>query len=492
MLRVLLATAAAALLVPGLAQAACGEPAGLPLRVEYAESSVSPAIRTELFARPGFVLATSGAVAHELRAAGAATMYWQMRLDRLIGLTTAPADPATIQAAADRIYAFARAATRCDTPGIALNELQGAWLPTPWSANNAQYRANALALLRRLHELGARPYLLVITSRGPHTESWEAAEWWRQVAAVAEIVLQVHFDSRPVAASGPVVGSRRRRTAMRRALDRFEAIGIPTSRLGLLHGFQSGPGSGGRENLTLDHWLRVVKWESLAARQVIAERAERGTPLGSQWSWGWGDFPTLSPVDFEKPYVACVWLWTRDPGLCDAPGRAAAAGVPFDASLTEGQLVLAPGVQCLVESIPAAFDSAGVDRLAAVTGNRQLALDLLFGRTLEWRRASVPWRAVVRAERRIVAARFRGRRGEYVRALGREKARVGIARALIADQLRRRALEAGPAASVGYAAWARAERQRALESTSCRLDEVPGAAPVDPAAAIGFLRLPPG
>jgi hypothetical protein len=302
----------------------------------------------------------------------------------------------------------------------------------------------------------------------------------------------VHFDSRRVWSDGPVTGSRRRRTVMRRALDRFEAIGIPTSRLGLLHGFQSGLGSGGRENLSIDYWLRVVKWEALAARQVIAERAERGTPLGSQWSWGWGDFPLLSPIDPEKPLVACAWLWTRDPGLCDAPARATAAGLPFEASLTEGQLALAPGVQCLVESIPAAFDTVSVDRLAAVTGNRQVALDIIFARTLEWRRAAVPWGAVVRAERRIVARRFHGRRGDYVRALSRRKAGIGIARALIADQLRRQALERGPASELGYAAWSRAERTRALESTSCRLDEVPGAAPVDPAAAVAFLRLPAG
>ena len=477
---------------PASAQAACGEPEGLPLRVEYAEPSVAPAIRNELFARPGLVLATSGPAARELRAAGASTVYWQMRLDRLIGLTTAPADPSTIVAAADRIYAFARSATGCATPGVALNELQGAWLATPWSATNTQYRDNALAFLRRLHERGARPYLLVIASRPPHTESWVGAEWWRQVAAVAEIVLQVHFDSRPVLEAGPVAGARRRRTAMRRALERFEAIGVPTSRLGLLHGFQSGPGSGGREGLPLGDWLRVVKWEALAARQVIAERAELGTPLGSQWSWGWGDFPTLSPVDPEKPYVACVWLWVRDPGLCDGPGRAAAAGMPFDASLTEGQLELPPGAHCVVETIPAAIDSGSVDRLAVVTGDRQVALDLLFGRTLEWRLASVPWREIVRAERRIVAARFHGRRDRYLRALGRRKARLGVARALIADQLRRRRLETGPAAALGYDAWSRSERRRALESTSCLRDEVPTAAPVDPGAAVRFLRLPPG
>jgi hypothetical protein len=493
MRRTLFATLLAALALPSAAHAVCGPARSLPLPVEYAEPSVAPAIRTELFARPGLVLATSGPAAAELRNAGAHPFYWQMRLWALVGRTTAPADPATITAAADRLYAFARAATRCDTPGIALNELEGAWLPTPWSPTNAQYRANVLALLRRLHERGARPFLLVTTSRAPFTEAWDAAEWWRQVGAVADVVLQVHFDSRPIAAAGPVVGSRRRRTAMRRVLDRFEAIGLPTTRLGLLHGFQSGPGTGGREGLPLADWLRVVKWEALAARQVATERAALGTPLGTDWSWGWGDFPTLSPVDPDKPVVACVWLWLRDPALCDGPGRAASVGAAFEASVTEGQLALPSGVHCVVEAVPAAIQAGSVDRLAAVTGDRQAALDILFARLVEWRHAAVPWRDVLRSERRIVASRFRGRRAAYVRALTRRKARLGLARALIADQLRRRLIARRLPDPAGFAAWAHAERARALETTSCVGDEVPiASADVDPAASLPFLRVPGG
>jgi hypothetical protein len=487
--RTLLTALVWALVLPGTAHAVCGPASAPPLRVEYAEPPVPPAIRNELFARPGLVLATSGPAAAELRNAGAHTLYWQMRLWALVGRTTVPADPATIIAAADRIYAFARAATRCDTPGVALNELEGAWLPTPWSATNAQYRANVLAFLRRLHERGARPFLLVTTSRAPFTDAWDAAEWWRQVAAVADVVLQVHFDSRPITAAGPVVGSRRRRSAMRRVLERFEAIGIPTTRLGLLHGFQSGPGFGGREGLPLADWLRVVKWEALAARQVAAERAELGTPLGSDWSWGWGDFPALSPVDSDKPVVACVWLWLRDPALCDGPGRAAAAGAPFEASVTEGQLALPRGAHCVVEAVPAAIDARSVDRLAAVTGERQAAIDLLFGRLVEWRHAPVPWSDVLRAERRIVAIRFEGRRRAYLRALARRKARLGVARALIADQLRRRSI-ARRLPTADFAAWAQAERARALETTSCLRDEVPTTTAPDPAATLPFLRVP--
>ena len=49
----------------------------------------------------------------------------------------------------------------CSNPVIAENELFGAWLATPWSPTNAQYRANVLLFLQRLRERGAQPWLLV-------------------------------------------------------------------------------------------------------------------------------------------------------------------------------------------------------------------------------------------------------------------------------------------------------------------------------------------
>ena len=88
------------------------------------------------------------------------------------------------------------------------------------------------------------------------------------------------------------------------------------------------------DGLVLDYWLQVVKWDALAARQIAAEHAGAGTPLGSLWSWGWGNFAV---ADGDKPFVACVYLWTRDPALCDGPGRAQAAGVAFNPDLAEGQ-----------------------------------------------------------------------------------------------------------------------------------------------------------
>ena len=299
----------AAMTAPGTARAdawapgVCGLPTALPLRAEYAEVAVSPVIVNEVFgpARPSLVLATSGRIfPAQLRELGAHTVFWYMKLVRLIGGTSAPAAGETIEDAADRLYERAARETGCAFPTIALNELHGNWLPTPWSASNAQYRDNALRLLQRLHARGAHPYLLVTTTPRPFTGSAEAAAWWQQAAAVSDLVLQVHFDGRYIYRQGPAVASRLRRTKMRRVLDQFESIGIPARRLGLLHGFQSG--SGGREGLPLSRWLRVVKWEVLATEQVVGERAEEGEPIGSDWSWGCGRLPDDVP---RRPGQAC-------------------------------------------------------------------------------------------------------------------------------------------------------------------------------------------
>ena len=366
---------------------ACGLPPA-PLVVEYAEASVAPAIRNTFAAvRPPLVLATSGAaVGSELRERGAHTIMWQMNIQRLIGNTTAPADPSMISAAADVLYERAVATTGCATPSVALNELQGSWIATPWSSTNAQYRANTLAFLRRLHERGAHPYLMVTTTPQPFTASPEAAAWWRDAAEVSDLVLQVHFDARRLYDKGPLTAGRVRRAKMRSVIAQFAALGIPPGRLGLLHGFQSGRGFGGREGLLLAHWLRVVKWEMLAARQVLGESVAAGAPIGSDWSWGWGDFPELSTVDPQKPITACVYLWARNPLLCDGPGRAAAAGVAFNASLTEGPILLPPNVECQVGA--AAIRSDAVSRFAALRAGdaalgRTVALASLFQRVVE-------------------------------------------------------------------------------------------------------------
>ena len=210
-----------------------------------------------MLARPGIVAATStGEYPARLRAQGAQTIYWDMNLRLRVGTTTEPYDPATIEERANRLFVFAASQTQCATPWIALNELNGANLETPWTPNNAQYRDNVLRLVRALAARGARPFLLI--SSTPYTGTDEAATWWRNVAAVSDVVPEVYFNGRSLAGQGPLLANRRLRAGLRRGVARLVEIGIPVTRIGLMLGFQSAAGTGGREGLRpREEWFRV-------------------------------------------------------------------------------------------------------------------------------------------------------------------------------------------------------------------------------------------
>jgi hypothetical protein len=404
----------------------CGLPDSRPLWIDYAEGSVS--FRNGVFGRPGVVAATSGVANSEaLRARGAHTVYWWMRLGRLVGTTVAPADPATISAAAADVAEKAIAASGCGTPVIVLNELNGAATTTPWTATNGQYRANVLELLRQLAAKGARPLLLV--SARPYLGG-EALDWWRQAAQVADLVREVYFPAPRIMRMGVVVGSRTMRQSFRQSIADFTAIGVLPQRLGLVLGFQSGPGKGGREGLQpTAAWLRFVKLQTLAAAQVGRE-----TKIGSIVSWGWGTF-NAAGADVDKQRAACVYLWARDDGLCDGK---AAGGPGFETSREEGQILLRGDARCGLDG--QTLTKRAVSRLAAVTQDREVAASALFARLVESARAAVSPQQVLAAERSIVAGRFAGSRSAYLSALGSERAGAAIARAIIADQLRRQAI----------------------------------------------------
>ncbi len=311
----------------------CGLPESRPLWVDFADGSVS--FRLQLFGRPGLVLASSGlAGPAQLRALGAQTVFWWMKLQRYVGTPAQPADPATIPAGAEDLYARAVASSGCEQPVIALNELWGGHQPTPWLYENHLYRQNVLSLLKALAGKGAVPFLLVA---GPHSGNrapfvdGDARAWWLEVSQYAHIVRQMHFNAPHIYDMGPIVGARTRRIAMRAAVTRFTNIGIPADRLALVLGFQSGPGKGGREGLQPSHaWLEIVKQDTLAARQVASELG-----VGSIWSWGWGTFDAAG-ADVDKPRAACVYLWTRDPTLCDGPQVAGPRSTPRSRSVRSG------------------------------------------------------------------------------------------------------------------------------------------------------------
>lgn len=416
-----------ALAAPGLAHAAgpCGLPTSRPLWVDHGVPAVS-----NIMAKPGVVLAvSSGAFPAEVRTKGAKTIYWDMYLNsKRVGTPVAPADPALLVDRANKLFDFAVAQTACATPYIVLNELFGANLETPWSASATQYRANVLAFVQALAARGARPLLLV--SQTPYTASDEAAAWWRATAQYADIIPEVYFSARNISAYGPIVGSRKMRLAMRRSIGAFTSIGIPTAKLGVVLGFQTK--KGGRDGLQPSAaWFRVVKWQALAAREVAAEMK-----LGTIVSWGWAAY-TADAADPDKPRAACVYLWTRNTRLCNGP---AAAGPDFNASLVEGQLRIAAGRVCAIGT--RGISAGQVALLTRTTGDRTVAFTALLARFSETPFAKVTAKQVRDAERAIVRLRFGGSFASYRAALRRANATVAIARAALADELRRAKIEA--------------------------------------------------
>ena len=403
--------------------AQCGLPDAKPLWIDFADGSVP---FWDTFAQPGVVSAAANFIyPPRIRGAGGKTVYWDMYLNsRRVGTPTAPANPAEVVERAHRLFDYAAASSACARPWIAENELFGANLPTPWSTSNARYRANVLLYLQTLASRGARPFLLI--SSAPYTLG-EAGDWWRQVAQVADIVREVYFPATTIAKQGPIQGSRTLRMAFRRGIVDFTDLGIPVSKLGIMLGFHTEAGTGGREGLKpAEAWFRTVKWQALAARQVAAELR-----FSTVWSWGWATWGERG-VDPDKPAAACVWLWARNASLCNGPR---AAGPRFDASLSEGQLSFPAGVTCTVGG--QGVTSAAIAALTRVVGDRQLARSALFARAVESGKTSVPTGEILAAERMIIDARFGGRLSSYRAALVRAGASVVLARSVIGDELRR-------------------------------------------------------
>src|SRR2546421_3762519 len=401
-----------------------------PVWIDFADGSVP---FWQEFAKPGVVAAASNQVfPPKLRAAGAQTVFWDMYLNKRRGQPTSLFDSATALAKANRLFDAAVASSACSTPFITENELFGASLPIPWSVSNTQYRANVLLYLRTLAARGGHPYLLV--SSRPYTAG-DAGDWWRQVAEVADIVQEVYFPAPAIYKAGPILGNRILRTAFRRAILAYTQIGIPISKVGIMLGFHTEPHQGGREGLRpAQAWFRTVKWQALSAKQVASE-----LPISTIWSWGWANWGTRG-LDPDKPAAACVYLWTRDPRLCNGP---AMAGTGFVTSRTEGQIRLPSGAYCTVAGRP--ISGAGITRLQKLTGDRQLAATALFARAVESRETAVSATEVLRAERAVIAQRFCGNAAAYRPALARAGANVSIARGILGDELRRITVEAGMA-----------------------------------------------
>jgi hypothetical protein len=403
----------------------CGISGKGTLWIDFADGSVP---FWEMFARPGVIAAASNFIfPPQLRAQGARTIYWDMYLSRRVGSPLEPFDPGVVIERANRVYDVASMSTDCAQPIIAENELSSASTVTPWTATNAQYRRNVLIYAQTLAARGARPVILV--SSVPYMGD-EAGDWWRQLANYADIVRESYFAAPTIAKAGPREGSRTLRVFFRRRIAEFTSAGIPARKLGLMLGFQTTPGQGGRERAPRGSWLEVTKLQTLAARQVARE-----LKLRSVWSWGWGVW-SKGESDPDKPAAACVYLWTRDSQLCNGP---AIAGAGFNTSRTEGQLVFPPGARCTLYRRQ--VEEATISSLAAMTGDRDVAFTAAFSRVVAALSASVKAKEVAAAER-AVAARLGGF-ARYRAALAKAHTSPAAARGVIADELRRAQIESG-------------------------------------------------
>jgi hypothetical protein len=382
-------------------------------------------------------------VPQQIRNAGAATVFFDLSLNKRVGTTTNPADPSVIQAHAKSLYDYAVQVTGCQTPTIAENELAGAQTPTPWTSNNAQYRQNVLDFLTDLQGLGATPLLSI--ANPPYTGG-DAQLWWQQVSKVAILLRQVYF-TQPNAVGlykmGPAAASLSMRQSLRGLVNHLTQIGIPSNRVALEMQLTSAPGLGQRAGLEPPQaWLEIVKLEALAAKFVATQ-----FKLAGVWSWGWATFnPNVTP-DPDKAAAACVWLWARNQSLCNGP---AAAQAGFDTSLTEGQLNVPAGARCLTSV--GTISRNAVSRFTAVTGDPGYAASVLLEELALASKIKPTYKDVLSAERAVIAAGFSGNRTRYWAALRAAHLTLSDARAVITARLARDQLEEGMKAPAPSAA----------------------------------------
>jgi hypothetical protein len=406
----------------------CGLPATGPVWVDFGGHGAP------VPAEPGEVIAVSSgtAVPAQMRSAGAATVMFDLNLNKRVGTTSNPADPSVIDGRAQSLYDYAVSVTGCQTPVIAENELAGAQTPTPWTANNAQYRANVLQFLTDLSNMGATPLLSI--ANPPYTGG-DATYWWQQVSKVAILLRQVYFTS-PNAVGlyklGPAAASLSMRQSLRGLVDHLTQIGIPSQRVALEMQLTTSPGLGQRAGLEpATSWLEIVKLEALAAKFVATQ-----FKLAGVWSWGWATFGASTSPDPDVAAAACVWLWARDQSLCNGPAE---AGPGFDTSLTEGQPDVPAGARCLTSV--GTISRKEVARFTMITGNPGYAASALLEELTLASQVTVRYADLLSAERAVIVAGFGGSRTSYWAALKAAHVTLADARSIIEARIERDDIE---------------------------------------------------
>lgn len=134
-----------------------------------------------------------------------------------------------------------------------------------------------------------------------------------------------------------------------------------------------------------------------------------------------------------------------------------------------------------------------LEQLAGVTGEqgpigRGSALTTLLTWVVDARHAKADAADVLRIEESVIASTFGGDRSAYEAALADRKATVTLARALIADELRRVRIERSLPRSSSYERWVRSKQGEILRAAVCQIDELPAAGVVDVTSYLPFLR----
>jgi hypothetical protein len=421
---VLLILAAFGVWAPAALADGCGLPSQGPLWVDFGGHGAP------IPAKPGVTIAVASGTdtPQQMRAAGAGTVLFDLNFNKRVGTTTNPADPSLIDARAQSLFDYAVSVTGCQTPTIAENELSGAQTPTPWTTNNAQYRANVLQFLTDLTTLGATPLLSI--PNPPYTGG-DAGYWWQQVSKVAILLRQVYFTKPNVVAlyeMGPVAASLSMRQSLRGLVDHLTQIGIPSGRVALEMQITTTPGLGQRAGLEPSTaWFEIVKLEALAAKFVATQ-----FKLAGVWSWGWATFNANVTPDPDVAAAACVWLWARDQSLCDGP---TAAGAGFDTSLSEGQLEVPAGARCTTSA--GTISRNAVSRFTTLTGDPGYASSALLEELTLASQVKAAYADVLSAERAVIVTSFGGSRTAYWAAVKAARLTLGDARTIIAARLER-------------------------------------------------------
>jgi hypothetical protein len=140
--------------------------------------------------------------------------------------------------------------------------------------------------------------------------------------------------------------------------------------------------------------------------------------------------------------------------------------------------------------------SADLDRLAVARADsgtplgRRAALATLFTRIVQRRRAVARPGEIASAERVLIERRFAGAWQDYQTALAERNLTYGDARAVIADQVRRRKIAKQlRSARMSFRRWIAVAAEQTLATTICLADEMPSAGPPDLSLRLRFLRV---